>query len=287
MYFLQEFVKAKLTIKNQLKVISLIRRWLTVEQEKLFRETCFGPWLDLRCPDNDPGYVHHLLQLRCDPPVLKKTRLEDEELWFRIMPGYSIRFGRREFCLVTGFRFGPNVDMDRYIPSGVRLMPPTFKQRVFRDLGITIHLKEIEDKVLDRSTFIGPSKLSDDDCVRLCIIYLVEIGFMGKQASHVVEIDFMHLVGDFAAVNEYPWGSRIWCRTYEQLNQGLGTRLSQSGMRYTLSGFVWAFKVASTLLLFFKLTYRFVYNSLKCKFDYCLLDLDMGGILPSFGDRCS
>ena len=87
-------------------------------------------------------------------------------------------------------------------------------------------------------TFVGPRALSDEDCVRLCIIIVVERGFMGKQHRQPVDDTFLHLLEDFSALNEYPWGSRIWNLTYSQLETGLETRTVQSGTRYTMIGFI-------------------------------------------------
>lgn len=97
----QDFINARLTLKSQLSVVKHIKRRLTPEQEKIFREHYLGHWLDLKAMDNDPGYVYHLLQLRHDRPRLKHPRQEEDELWFKITQEHFIQFARKEFYLVT------------------------------------------------------------------------------------------------------------------------------------------------------------------------------------------
>jgi hypothetical protein len=258
----QDIFSARLTLKSQLTITSHMKARLTQNQERIFRDHCFGPWLDVKAPENDPGYVHYILQYRRNErPGLKHPRAEADELWFRVplMDDHFIRFGRREFCLVTGLRFGPNENMADHIPNNVRVKTPAFRERVFPDIvKRSVRVSDLMDKFHNKWLFSGPRKLSDEDCVRLCVLILIYKGFLGKQASHNVENDHMHLVEDFGICDGYPWGNIIWPRTYEQLDKGLETRLSQDGMKYTLSGFGWACKVASSSLLLFDLFFTIV-----------------------------
>nr|GEY40422.1 phospholipase-like, aminotransferase-like mobile domain protein [Tanacetum cinerariifolium] len=64
--------------------------------------TCFGPWLDIIYVENDDdGMIHYVLQKQCcsdddnfDLPLIYNVN------------GHSLRFGRRQFCLLAGFKFG-------------------------------------------------------------------------------------------------------------------------------------------------------------------------------------
>ena len=67
---------------------------------------------------------------------------------------------------------------------------------------------------------------------------------MRKQPRQPVDDTFLHLLKDFGTLNGYPWGSHICELTYSQLETELETRNVQSGMRYTMIGFIWAFKVS-------------------------------------------
>ena len=96
--------------------------------------------------------------------------------------------------------------------------------------------------------FVNSWALSNEDYVKLCIVMLVERDFMEKQPKQTVNDTFLHLLENFSAINEYPWGSRIWELTYSQLDTGLQLRTVQSGMKYTLVGFIWAFKVITFVI---------------------------------------
>lgn len=42
--------------------------------------------------------------------------------------------------------------------------------------------------------------------MRLCMLVLINIGFMGKQLTHVIEHDYMHTVEDFGVFDRYLGG---------------------------------------------------------------------------------
>ena len=260
---MQEIYDAHLTLRCQISIIRDISNKLTPRQVVLFRDTCFGAWLDIMCSENDPGYIHYILQRRCPRPRVANLIEETEELWFRVTPDYAIRFGRREFCLVTGFRFGPKTQMTDYISGDVCNKTPGFRDRVFPQFGKSICIQHVEALFFNKETFVGSQALSDEDCVRLCIIMLVERGFMGRQPRQPIDDTLLHLLEDFSALNEYPWGSRIWELTYSQLETGLETRIVRSGMKYTMIGFIWAFKVTYVIYcIVYHISYYIFYANL-------------------------
>ena len=114
---------------------------------------------------------------------------------------------------------------------------------LFKNLGRYIH--HVESLFFNKETFVGSRAISDEDCVRLCIIILVERVFMVRQP---VDDKFLHLLEDFSTLNEYLWSSRIWELTYSQLDTGLQFRTVQSGMKYSLVDFIWAFKVITFVI---------------------------------------
>ena len=93
-------------------------------------------------------------------------------------------------------------------------------------------------------------QISDLDAVRICLLLLLEIGFMGRQPRFVIDEELLRLVEDLDSWNTFPWGSYIWNWTYPQLAGALQTRrglhlsnLETKVAKYTLVGFIWAFKV--------------------------------------------
>nr|GEU96274.1 phospholipase-like protein [Tanacetum cinerariifolium] len=79
----------------------LFKDRLNEDRRTLFKTTCFGTWLDIIYVENDDGMVHYVLHKQCcndddnfDLPLIYHVN------------GHSLHFGRREFCLLTGFEFG-------------------------------------------------------------------------------------------------------------------------------------------------------------------------------------
>nr|GEY21553.1 phospholipase-like protein [Tanacetum cinerariifolium] len=121
---------AKLSIRAQIAVASDIRtKLINTPRYALFRETCFGPWLDVQMMTKDPRLVHLILQTEYIPEQPK-----NDEILFRV-GGHELRFGREEFCLITGLRFGtikPSSEESCHIP---------FRDRVFSHIPANISIR--------------------------------------------------------------------------------------------------------------------------------------------------
>ncbi|GKC97969.1 hypothetical protein Tco_1168244, partial [Tanacetum coccineum] len=92
---------AKIHVRSKLHYFPLIKDRLNEARRSLFRTTCFGPWLDISYVENDDGMIHYVLQ--------KQSFSDDESFDLPLiyhLNGHSLHFGRRQFCLVTGFKFG-------------------------------------------------------------------------------------------------------------------------------------------------------------------------------------
>lgn len=170
------------------------------------------------------------------------------ELSFNIL-GKRIRFRRQEFCLVTGLRFGPNMYMKEWVKD---MTENPFRKRMFPDIpeNVSVKVKDVMDifnQMKDRSIV-----LEDDDAVKICLLVLLDNGFLGHQSSHNVSNFKLNLVEHLEDCwNIFPWGSYIWDKTYKQLRDAVSNRRllhnekrkKGEEIRYTLTGFVWAFMV--------------------------------------------
>lgn len=67
----------------------------------MFRNTCFGRWLDIDMVDRDPLLLHYVFYHE----VITGPRREVDGMIFEI-ESYEIFFGNKEFCLLTNFHFG-------------------------------------------------------------------------------------------------------------------------------------------------------------------------------------
>ncbi|CAI9281093.1 unnamed protein product [Lactuca saligna] len=233
-----DYYEAALTIKAKLGIAKEILKKLKASSDarlKMFKTTCFGRWLDISTAYGDPLLVHLMLQTQIYPEP------EPTEMWFRV-GGYELRFGQMEFCLVTGFRFG-------HVPSSSETSKSWFRIRLFSRIPSYQSLKVSDLLQVFRSKEFA--ELADVDAVRICLLILLEVGFMGHEDKSVVSDRLLCLVDDLVSWNKYPWGSYIWPTTYNQLNRALSKRGHHVGVRttrkrvakYTLTGFVYAFKI--------------------------------------------
>ncbi|PWA95504.1 uridine kinase-like protein [Artemisia annua] len=225
---------ATLSIRAQIAIASDIRtKLINTPRYALFRETCFGPWLDVQLTYKNPSLVHLILQTEYIPEQPK-----NDEILFRV-GGHELRFGREEFCLITGFRFGTI----NHSSEGTCHIP--FRDRVFSHIPGNIKGSDVASVFKDSF-----DQISDLDAVRICLLLLLEIGFMGRQPRFVIDEELLRLVEDLDSWNTFPWGSYIWNWTYPQLAGALQTRrglhlsnLETKVAKYTLVGFIWAFKI--------------------------------------------
>nr|GEU97536.1 hypothetical protein [Tanacetum cinerariifolium] len=196
---------------------------------KLFKDTVFGKYLDLDVEDNDNHLLNYVLHHQ--RPQLSKSI--DSNIVFDIA-GHTLLFGRSEFSLVTGFACGKLV-FPEYMDNDI----PPFLRRVFLDkefflenkasLGKAAKGKVAKGKdekrkvaqgkasqpsdigdthnvtILDLRSLIWDDekwkKLSVEDSIRVCLLYMSEQIFMGQEDKKIVNNSFLRLVEDIADLN--------------------------------------------------------------------------------------
>ncbi|KAE8673457.1 Aspartic proteinase A3 [Hibiscus syriacus] len=114
---------------NKLSLATTIASTLTPVQRKLFEDTCFRPWLKVQHPGGDAMLTHLVLQIITND-LPERIQSGDEEILFHFPPAYTC-FGREEFCLITGLRFGHD-DVGWYTSHITR---PSWLSRVFPELA--------------------------------------------------------------------------------------------------------------------------------------------------------
>ncbi|GKA96250.1 phospholipase-like protein [Tanacetum coccineum] len=128
---------------------------------------------------------------------------ENVPLYYHINKDFSIPFGREEFCLETGLRFGvqnwAEYDTKQRIP---------FRRRVFPSYldGQPITGIDIANMILDESF----AQLYDDDAVGLCCLGILQLVILGVESKRVVPDWMLRLANDRVAWDKYPWGSYVW-----------------------------------------------------------------------------
>ena len=205
----------------------------------MFRNTVLGPWLDLRSEDHDNHVLNFMLQHQkhIDNPSFETP------MYFEI-DKHRLEFGRREFCLMTGLRFG------KICLKHLEESVSGFCERVFPGIERIKGYDLI--RVLQSETF---NKMSNEDAVRLCLLLVLEYVLMGQELRHVMSNEILCLVDDFYAWDAFPWGEYMWRefhdRVYNVVSKKRKTHLEEYmkvGPSYTatysLYGFVFALKVS-------------------------------------------
>ncbi|GJZ44587.1 phospholipase-like protein [Tanacetum coccineum] len=170
---------------------------------------------------------------------------ENVPLYYQINNDLSIPFGREEFCLVTGLRFGvqnwAEYDTKKRIP---------FRRRVFPSYldGQPITGIDIENMIDDQSF----AQLYDDDAVGLCCLGILQLVILGVESKRVVPDWMLRLANDRIAWDKYPWGSYVWPTLYSQIRNAIVKRWSplyvdeptneDDSKKYSIFGYTWAFK---------------------------------------------
>ncbi|PWA83997.1 phospholipase-like, Aminotransferase-like mobile domain protein [Artemisia annua] len=201
--------------------------------------TCFGPWLDLTYVDNEEDLIHYMLQKQ----VFSLNEHYDLPLIYDVNE-HLLHFGRREFCLITGFKFGI-VSFRKFREGDISFRDRVFPEKIGRYVKTIDLLSVIEDQ--ERFT-----KLLDEDSVRVCLLLSLEVIFMGRELGSIVDDVLLRMVDDLEAWNEFPWGEHIWRVLYaaiKNVNSKHNIEHHKSMDKdpnfvpsYSLSGFLLCFK---------------------------------------------
>ncbi|GJW53910.1 phospholipase-like protein [Tanacetum coccineum] len=121
--------------------------------------------------------------------------------------GRTLEFGREDFCLITGFRFG-KVEIDPKEEDHSE-----FRKRVFP--GVPNLKGEHLLKLINKD--VKFNKLDDEDVVRVCLLLALDYVFMGQELRHVITNTIVNLVDDFYKWDAFPWGEYMWSCFHERV----------------------------------------------------------------------
>ncbi|GKB24235.1 hypothetical protein Tco_0863636 [Tanacetum coccineum] len=171
---------------------------------------------DLNVEDND----NHLLNYVLDHQRPELSKSIDANLVFDIA-GHTLLFERSEFCLVTSFAYGKLV-FPEYMDDGI---PPFLRRKTAKGKDAKRKVSQGKaaqpsDKgdihsvtILDLRSLIWDDekwkKLSVEDSVRVCLLYMSEQIFMGKEDKKVVKNSLLRLVWILESFpNSHHWWSK-------------------------------------------------------------------------------
>ena len=185
--------KADLTLKSALGTVmneNLPR--LTPRQREIFKATPFGSFLEMAAPNGDPLVMHMMMlhEVR-DHEVMQQGRFKFE------VDGIELSYGETEFCLITGFRFGPYEDILKQIKTGSR---SALRARLFPNRSdVGVRLIDIEEFIMTPDFYDA----NDGDAVMLKRILLLLKGFMGRGKTSCIPPVVYRLADDISSWNMY------------------------------------------------------------------------------------
>ncbi|GJR55508.1 phospholipase-like protein [Tanacetum coccineum] len=150
---------------------------------------------------------------------------------------FQIQFSRKEFCLVTGLKFG----VENWTDNNDEAEPIPFRCRVFSSSldGQLIRGKHVE-ALINSKVF---KKLDDNDVVSLCYVGILQLVLLGLEDRRPIPNWILRLANDRDGWDNYPWGSHVRPTLYKQLNDANDTQPTDEVDKksYSLTGFLWAF----------------------------------------------
>nr|GEU75121.1 phospholipase-like protein [Tanacetum cinerariifolium] len=200
-----------LTCRSKLKLIKLIRtKFRNTHREELFRNTCFGWLLDLDDSQENCVLIHFM---SCPQVERSPEDTVAVPITYHVN-GHYIGFGREEFCLITGLRFGLKFS-ERY---QVGLIP--FRRLLFDSDTDRGHVtgQMLVDNIYGEEF----DNLHDEVDVALCQLVVLHLGLLVRAQLY----DQLENANEVCAKKLYAAQNRPIPRP----------------AKYTLSGFIWAFK---------------------------------------------
>ncbi|KAD4584579.1 hypothetical protein E3N88_22180 [Mikania micrantha] len=230
---LQPAVLADCKTRISRKNVEIVKKVIIRMQERIniWNDQCFAPWLNVKITSPDGQLIHamilHQLPVNFDPEfdgIIYLVGGPDKEV---------LRFGPREFCIITGFKFGDNSTKSKGADS-------FFNRVLDENISVPITVDKLKTFLVDNE-----NNFNDNDIVRLCLLLILYSFFMGVETDKHIENDHLLLVDNFEYWNDYNWGSYLWGRTYPSILNVLDKKviLPNKKLHYSLTGFVWAFKV--------------------------------------------
>ena len=184
------------------------------------------------------GKLCHILLCR----ELNYPGARPDEIWFRVGQR-AIRFGKEEFLLVTGLRFGPMAESVKSLPKAAQ---GSVHHRYFG--GSPTRLKDVLGR-LNREGFDEA-----EDVIKLGYVYFLSHFLLGREYRWKVPDWMWGLVEDITAFEAFPWGTYIYSVTLYWLGKALKDRTNgrkhnrnYSTVRdlgYNVYGFPWALMVS-------------------------------------------
>nr|KAJ0204713.1 hypothetical protein LSAT_V11C500252730 [Lactuca sativa] len=132
---------------------------------EIFRNIVFGYLLDFAQLQGDVLLFHKMFLHQLWPDAIVSP-YDINRLYFKLGDTKMV-YGPEEFCLITGFNFGEY---------------PKMIGKKFRKKNLVVKICDLKSYILNQPFLAA----TDDDTVRVCLIYVLCESFLGKEANDCV-----------------------------------------------------------------------------------------------------
>ncbi|XVE80342.1 hypothetical protein DITRI_Ditri14bG0132300 [Diplodiscus trichospermus] len=196
---------------------------------QLFSNSCFGHFLGFHSKAVfSATMIHNILarEIMIDNAV-------DQEFWFGLGQ-HKVRFGKREFCLVTGLRFsgGDDIDFDGLAPVAGGILERFFG---VGDIDVTRLATRFKEGGFETA----------QDAYKIALVTFVCCILFGPDYRAFAPLWVFHLVENTMQFNTFPWGKYSYEMTCHYLRSGIRSCKFIPGelSRYHLYGLSWALQI--------------------------------------------
>ncbi|XP_052179901.1 uncharacterized protein LOC127793158 [Diospyros lotus] len=176
-----------------------------------------------------PQLIYHVL-LR----EVTFSSAHHDEMWFEI-GGTPYRYGRQEFILISGLRFGA-IDRESLEPKPIE--PESLRARLFPQ-----HKKGVTGDDLELLISTKEDMVSED-ALKLIYIAVVDMFLLGQDERGHVDDFLWTMAEDLQAFEMFPWGTYVYSKSQHYIRLATKERklTGEGGKKINLYGFVWAFQ---------------------------------------------
>ena len=220
------YISSRWSCYTNHSVIEQIKLSLSDKQLEMFRNTCFGYFLDLPKSSTQLQLIHCLInrELKHTPDDVFAIEINNKKLFF----------GLREFGIVTGLNCVSD-DTSINVPnSRCSLMSSYFPEK------ITVPKSHL------RALFLAKKFIDDDSAVSLAVLHFInDFLFSYEDNEYQISNRDFYLV-ESGKFNSYPWGLDV----YKKLSDSVRHELKSTHKYYRIGGLplalqIWIFECCS------------------------------------------
>ncbi|GJR03317.1 hypothetical protein Tco_0526301 [Tanacetum coccineum] len=212
----------KVTMRSRPSTILFIKERLSKSNKrlKLFKDTVFGKYLDLDVEDNDNHLLNYVLHHKGPNSVRVLIQISYLTL-------LAIRYCSKDVCFRTKQKNLENKASLGKAAQGKAAKGKAAKGKAAKRKAAQGKASQPSDKgdthsvkILDLRSLIWDDekwkKLSVEDSINVCLLYMSKQIFMGQEDKKVVNNSFLKLVEDLAAWDDFSWGEYYWEEFYKK-----------------------------------------------------------------------